>query len=345
MDDIGIRRLTGLAAITAAVLGTTLVPLYFVSSGAPPAWNVLTRSLVNLVAAAAVYVFIAGLACLIRRAGVRYEWLASLVFGACLMYVTVTLVAISLEAGVVLDNPDGTVDPTVDGPVAHANMLLHGSVPRLLTAVMLIAAGYAILQSGVLPLGRSQRIRPRRHQSGIRPVTVLRRRRGAVLQRGGLGHRRDHRGPPAVLGAGRRHCGAPAGRGEPAGRSAHRAAPDWTPDPSLSAPSWTTAGRRRPGRAPGEFRSKTHLWRLPSVGQVPEDEGSTGGADARVARSVRVIRRRGVAAIGGCRGDPARPMSPRRRAGRRSIADRRQRRVPASRTPTAAPPPRGGPGG
>jgi hypothetical protein len=157
MDDIGIRRLTGLAAITAAVLGTTLVPLYFVYSGAPPAWNVLTRSLVNLVAAAAVYVFIAGLACLIRRAGVRYEWLASLVLGAGLMYVTVTLVAISLEAGVVLDNPDGTVDPTVDGPVAHANMLLHGSVPRLLTAVMLIAAGYAILQSGVLPrwAGRS----------------------------------------------------------------------------------------------------------------------------------------------------------------------------------------------
>jgi hypothetical protein len=66
------------------------------------------------------------------------------------MYVTVTLIAISLEAGVVLDQPDGTVDPTVDGPIAHANMLLHGSVPRLLTAVMLAAAGYAILRSGAL---------------------------------------------------------------------------------------------------------------------------------------------------------------------------------------------------
>jgi hypothetical protein len=157
MDDIRIRRLTGFAAIAAAVLGTCLVPLYFMYSGAPPAWNVLTRSFVNLLAAAAVFVFIAGLAHLIRRAGARYEWLAGLVSGAGLMYVTVTLVAISLEAGVVLDEPDGTVDPTVDGPVAHANMLLHGSVPRLLTAVMLAAAGYAILRSGVAPrwAGRS----------------------------------------------------------------------------------------------------------------------------------------------------------------------------------------------
>ena len=132
------------------MLGTSLVPLYFMYAGAPPAWNVLTRSFVNLVTAVAIFIFIVGLAHLIRRAGERFEWLAGVVSSAGLMYVTVTLIAISLEAGVVLDQPDGTVDPTVDGPIAHANMLLHGSVPRLLTAVMLAAAGYAILRSGAL---------------------------------------------------------------------------------------------------------------------------------------------------------------------------------------------------
>lgn len=151
MDDNGIRRLTGVIGLAAAVLGTGAVPLYFVYSGAPPEWNVLTRNLLNLLTAAALLVFIVGLAHLVRRAGAVYAWLSSLAAGAGLMYVTVTMIAVSLEVGVVLERPGGAVDPTVDGPVAHANMLLHGSVARLLTAVMLFAFGYAILRSEILP--------------------------------------------------------------------------------------------------------------------------------------------------------------------------------------------------
>jgi len=157
MDDIRVRRLTGVAGITAAALGTVLVPLYFMYSGPPPAWNVLTRNLINLLAAVAVLVFLIGLAHLIRSAGPGHEWAASIVSGAGLMFVAVTLVAISLETGVVLENPGGTLDPTVDGPVAHANMLLHGSIARLLTAVMLVAAGYAILRTGHRWRGYSER--------------------------------------------------------------------------------------------------------------------------------------------------------------------------------------------
>ncbi|MFG2990324.1 hypothetical protein ACGFZK_13715 [Streptomyces sp. NPDC048257] len=70
---------------------------------------------------------------------------------AGLAYVTVTPVAASVEAGIVLENPGGRLDPAVDGPLAHANMLMHGSAARLLTAVLLTAAGYAILRAGVLP--------------------------------------------------------------------------------------------------------------------------------------------------------------------------------------------------
>ncbi|MFI6645311.1 hypothetical protein [Streptomyces sp. NPDC050504] len=151
MDDIRIRQLMGLCGITAGVLAAIGVPLYFVYSGAPPASNVLARILLNILTCGALLVFLTGLRHLIRGAGAGFEWLASLVFGSGLAYVTVTLVAASIEAGTVLEHPDGTMDPTVDGTLAHANMLLHGSVARLLTAVLLMAAGYAILRSGVLP--------------------------------------------------------------------------------------------------------------------------------------------------------------------------------------------------
>jgi hypothetical protein len=48
-------------------------------------------------------------------------------------------------------HPVGSIDPTVDGPLAEGRMLLHGSVGRILTAVLHAAAGYAILHTTALP--------------------------------------------------------------------------------------------------------------------------------------------------------------------------------------------------
>ena len=151
MDQRLVRRLTGVCGLTAGLLGTALGPLYFMYSGAPPTWNVLTRNLLNMLAVAAVIIFLAGLRALICQADAAYEWLASLVFGAGMVYAAINLVKVSLEAGVVLGAPDGTLDPTTDGPLAHANILMHGSIDRLLTALVLTAAGYAILRTGALP--------------------------------------------------------------------------------------------------------------------------------------------------------------------------------------------------
>ena len=151
MDDLRIRRLTAACGIAAGLLAAVGVPLYFVYSGPPPAANVLARILLNILTCGALLVFLTGLRHLIRRAGETFAWWASLVFGSGLTYVTVTLVAASIEAGTVLEHPGGSLDPTVDGTLAHANMLLHGSVARLLTAILLFAAGSAILRSGVLP--------------------------------------------------------------------------------------------------------------------------------------------------------------------------------------------------
>jgi hypothetical protein len=157
MDQRLVRRLTGVCGVTAGVIGTALGPLYFMYPGAPPTWNVLTRSLLNLLAVGVLIVFLAGLRALIRQADATYDWLASLVFGAGMVYAAINLVKVSLEAGVVLGAPDGTLDPTSDGPVAHANILLHGSADRLVTALVLTAAGYAILRTRALPrwAGRS----------------------------------------------------------------------------------------------------------------------------------------------------------------------------------------------
>ena len=144
-------RLSAWSGIAAGLVAALAIPLYFVHSGPPPAANVLTRILLNLLTCGLLLLFFTGLRDRLRRADPGREWLSGLVHASALIYLTVTLTAASLEAGTVLADPGGSVDPTVDGPLAHGAMLLHGSVARLVTAVLLFAAGYAILRSGALP--------------------------------------------------------------------------------------------------------------------------------------------------------------------------------------------------
>ena len=61
MSDSTVRRVSGTAGVLVGVLTTLAVPLYFIYSGPPPAWDVLTRDLVNLVTATLDIVFLAGL--------------------------------------------------------------------------------------------------------------------------------------------------------------------------------------------------------------------------------------------------------------------------------------------
>lgn len=151
MNDSQARRVMGIAGIMLGLAVTLSIPLYFIYAGPPPAWNVFTRDLVNLVSLAFMLVFIACFSHLIRRADEESAWLGSIFYGAGMLFVAVALVAVALEAGVVFGTPDGTVDPTIDGPLANANILIHGSIKRLLTVVMLIPSGYAVLRTGILP--------------------------------------------------------------------------------------------------------------------------------------------------------------------------------------------------
>lgn len=144
-----VQRLAGLSGIAVGVLAASTGPLYFMVSEPPPDWSVLSRALINIVAAGLMVVFLIGLIERMRARGAR-AW-TDLVSSAGLLFIGVTLVAISLEAGGVLEISDGSVDPTVDGPLAHGAMLLHGSIARMLAAMLLAGAGYVISRVGGLP--------------------------------------------------------------------------------------------------------------------------------------------------------------------------------------------------
>lgn len=142
---VGDRRICGICALLVAALSLLMVPLYFIYSGPPPADNVLTR---NLVTAVVFTVFLAFAATLRRVLGGLAGDIAST---AGLVYATVTLVAASMETGVALQYPDGSKDPTIDGPLANGMALLHGSIARLLVITFLLALAAAIQRTAVLP--------------------------------------------------------------------------------------------------------------------------------------------------------------------------------------------------
>ena len=151
MNDAQIQRFTGWSGVAIAVLAMATIPLYFMYAGPPPAWNVFTRNLVGLISFAFMIAFITGFSHLLRRKGAAYEWLASVFQGAGMLFVAVGLVAVSLEAGVVFGAPDGSLDPTIQGTLAEGNILIQGSIKRLLTVVMLLAAGFAVIRSQIAP--------------------------------------------------------------------------------------------------------------------------------------------------------------------------------------------------
>jgi hypothetical protein len=146
-----VSRATAIAGITAFATTIATVVLYFAPAGPPPLQNVLARSLLGLVTFGALIVFTTGLNELIgpRETDLRFALGVGQV--AAVLFIGVGLIALSNEAGVAFGAPDGSMDPTTDGPLAAANILSHGSIKRLLTAIYLTSMGYAVIRSGFLP--------------------------------------------------------------------------------------------------------------------------------------------------------------------------------------------------
>ncbi|ELP71336.1 putative membrane protein [Streptomyces turgidiscabies Car8] len=147
MSERTARRLTGVAGIATAVALIVEVPLYFVYSGPPPDANVLARLLVGIIALAFLIVFVTSFRELVRRVNPAYEWAASLAYSTGLVYATITLVSMGLEAGAVIAT-DHSIDPTIE---VNGTYILYGSISRLLLALFLAATGYTIARTNLLP--------------------------------------------------------------------------------------------------------------------------------------------------------------------------------------------------
>jgi hypothetical protein len=152
MNQESIRKLTGISGVATGALAIVVAPLYFIYDGPPPSWNVLTRTLLSVVMLVVLLVFLAGLRQFISTAGGQgNDGLVSIGYSAGLTYVAVTLVSASMEAGVPLYAPGGTLDPTVDGPLAAGMVLIHGPIARILTIVVLVSFGLAASRTAGLP--------------------------------------------------------------------------------------------------------------------------------------------------------------------------------------------------
>ncbi|WP_329222736.1 hypothetical protein OG352_36315 [Streptomyces sp. NBC_01485] len=153
MSEFLARRLTGLAGIVAAVALIVQVPLYFVYAGPPPDANVLARLLIGIVALASLVVFVTAFQELVGRVSPDHAWVGSIATATGMVYATVTLVSMGLEAGAVIavDHP---IDPTID---VSGTYILYGSISRLMLALFLTALGYAVSRTRLLPrwTGRS----------------------------------------------------------------------------------------------------------------------------------------------------------------------------------------------
>lgn len=113
---------------------------------------VLTRVLLDIGMYVCFTVFIAGFRHLIRQARSEYEWVATLVFGAGLVWWAVTLVADSLEGAAALNTLGGMADPTAVRALVEGTLLIYnGSIAFAVTALFMVSAGYAILATGALP--------------------------------------------------------------------------------------------------------------------------------------------------------------------------------------------------
>jgi hypothetical protein len=156
MSEETTRRYTGLFGIIASLLIIVQVPLYFLYDGAPPDWNILTRSLIGVIGCTFFIVYFVGLRQLVHQVDAGHDWLGTVMQLAGLLWVAMVFVPQSMEVGAAI-SVDHDIDTTTEGPFAAAQYLLQGAVSRLLMALFLIALGMTVSRLKLLPawVGRS----------------------------------------------------------------------------------------------------------------------------------------------------------------------------------------------
>ena len=158
-------RWTGAVGLAALVVFLLATPLYFVGPAQPAGstdgvtladfltkthTQILTRATIaDPIIIGCFVVFLAGFRHLIRQAQPASEWLATLVFGAGLMLATLQLVGDALQGGAALD-ASVKAEPMIVKGLFEASYVFYGAIGLIIAALMLGAAGYAILSTGAL---------------------------------------------------------------------------------------------------------------------------------------------------------------------------------------------------
>ena len=166
MNDLKIYQLSGICALAAIGVFFIEFPFYFVrvvpitsmaESYKFPEYafrngaNIMTCVLLDLFILGFFMIFSAGLRHLIRQSDAQQEWLGTLFFGVGLVYVTLTLVADSLQATQVIDALTVPGDPTVIRTLMESLFLMYGSVALFLMALFMAVASFATTVGNALP--------------------------------------------------------------------------------------------------------------------------------------------------------------------------------------------------
>jgi uncharacterized membrane protein YeaQ/YmgE (transglycosylase-associated protein family) len=156
MDDVKIARITGVAGLACVALTFVQFPLWLVGTS-PSVYDgrafathlfsiknvAFTRILMDQGIYVSMLVFAAGLRHLIRQARSESEWIGTLLFGAALGWVAVTVVADGLEGGAVLDTLNGNPDPSaVRALIAGTLLIYNGSIAFAITGLFLASAAW-----------------------------------------------------------------------------------------------------------------------------------------------------------------------------------------------------------
>ena len=139
MNDLKVFRWTGAFGLAGVVLLLCEIPLWILPGTGPLISDavahsqylanirviVLTRVLLDMGMYVCLMVFFAGFRHLIQRTRSEYECVATLVFGAGVVWWAVTLVADSLEGAAALDTLGGTADPSAVRPLVEGRNFLY----------------------------------------------------------------------------------------------------------------------------------------------------------------------------------------------------------------------------
>jgi hypothetical protein len=112
VTETKIRRYTGMFGLIASLFIIVQVPLYFIYE-TPPDWNILTRSLIGIIACTVYIIYFIGLRQLIRHANPAYDWIGSTVQMAGVLWAAMVFVPQSMEVGAAISVDCPLVRPTL----------------------------------------------------------------------------------------------------------------------------------------------------------------------------------------------------------------------------------------